>query len=356
MRTFYLLRDEKANISMDFLTAIAVIIIAFVFAVSVLSSIITPYSGYSKELYPTADRAVTLLVEDEGYWESENNDGKNWEDIWVSQNYSDVKKIGLLSQSSDEEQNLDGYKISALMHPISDIEGTWEYPVNSTTYLERENASGAIGLSQYNYYLQIRPLDENSYNKTAADQRATETVGDSGDVVSVVRYSIFNNMIFNDFDGDNFFGSYNPKKVVFVIRYEDFDIIKYFGMLKFSISNWNVIDNNGAIQNIEISDKIKNNATQFGIRLTGEDLDLWKNNESFIVSNTTTSIGMPIENSTDYVTIEISEQTLDEKLPGWSQTQEFYIQMNVDKIEIMDNGVTWFNSDTYPVKIVLWVW
>lgn len=356
MRTFYLLRDEKANISMDFLTAVAVIIIAFVFAVSVLSSIITPYTGYSKELYPTADRAVALLIENEGYWDSGNNDGKNWEEIWGSQNYSDVKKIGLLARRSDEEQNLDGYKISTLMHPISDNKGTWEYPVNSTTDLEIENASRAIGLSRYDYYLQIRPLDENSYNKTAADQRATETVGDSGDVVSVVRYSIFNNIIFNDFDGYKFFGSYNPKKVVFVIRYEDFDTIKYFGMLKFSISNWNVIDNNGAIQNIEISDKIKNNATQFGIRLTGEDLDLWKNNESFILSNTSTSIGMQIENSTDYVTIEISEQTLDEKLPDWSQTQEFYIQMNVDKIKIKDEGVTWFEIETYPVKIVLWVW
>ncbi len=352
----YLTWNEKGNISMDFLTAVAVIVIAFIFAVNVISGIITPYSGYSNELYPAADRSLTLLIENEGYWGRGDIEGQNWEDIWASQNYSDVKKIGLLSCRSGEEKILDRYKISTFMHTISDIEGAWEYPANSTTDSERENASRAIGLGRYNYYLQIRPLDENSYNKTAADQRATEMVGDSGDVVSVVRYSNFNNILFKDFDGSNLFGSYSPKKILFIIENENFDAIKSFGMLKFSITNWNLIDNNGNIQNIEISDKINNNATQFGVRLTGEDLDLWKNNESFIVLNKTTSISMPIENSTDYVTIEIPDQTLYEKLPGWDQTQEFYIQMNVDKIEILDIGVTWFTSETYPVKIVLWVW
>jgi collagenase-like PrtC family protease len=69
---------------------------------------------------------------------------------------------------------------------------------------------------------------------------------------------------------------------------------------------------------------------------------------------------MPIQNSSDYVTIEIPVKTLNEKLPGWNETLEFYIQMNVDKLELKDTGVTWFNSDlggkTYSVKTVLWVW
>ena len=360
MRTFYLLRDEKANISMDFLTAVAVIIIAFVFAVSVLSSIITPYSGYSKELYPTADRAVTLLVEDEGYWESEDGEGTDWEDVWNGQNYSDVEKIGFLSSRSDKEKTLNGYKIFPLMHPISDIDGTWEYPVSSTPDLERENASRAIGLGRYNYYLQIRPLDENFYNITVADQRATEAVGDRGDVVSVVRYSILNYKIFEDFDGGSLYGSIKQKKVLFIIGYEDFDIIKSSGMLKFSITNWNVIENNGNILNIEISDEIKNNATQFGELLTGEYFDMWKNNESFFIKNTSPSISMSIQNSTDCVTIEIPEQTFNEKLPGWENNPEIYIQMDLDKLEIKESGATYFSTDSYakmyPAKIILWVW
>jgi len=356
MRSFYLTGDEKGNISMDFLTAVAVILIAFIFALNVISSMITPYSGYSKELYPAADRAVMLLIENEGYWDSECGDGTNWEDIWDSQNYSDVEKIGFLSPGSDGEKTLDGYKIFTLMHPISGIDGAWEYPVSSTLEPERKNASRAIGLGRYNYYLQIRPLDINSYNVTVADQRATETVGDRGDVVSVVRYSMLNNRLFEDFNGSSLHGSYKPRKILFVIRYEDFDMIKFCGKLRFSINNWNVTDNKGEIQNIEIANEMKNNATIFGERLAGEEFEMWKNNEYFFLKNTSTSISMPIQNSTDYVTIEIPEQTFNERLPGWDQNPEIYIQMNVDKLEIKDSGVTWFNTDSSPVKIVLWVW
>ena len=356
MRSFYLTEDEKGNISMDFLTAVAVILIAFIFALNVISSMITPYSGYSKELYPAADRAVTLLIENEGYWDSQYGDGKNWEDIWDRKNYSDVEKIGFLSLRSDDNKALNGYKVFTLMHPISDIDGAWEYPVSSTLESERDNASRAIGLGRYNYYLQIRPLDKNSYNITVADQRATETVGDRGDVVSVVRHSILNNRLFKDFDGGSLYGSYEPRKILFVIGYEDFDMIKFCGKLRFSISNWNVTDNNGEIQNIEIAHEIKNNATKDGEPLTGEEFDMWKNNEYFFLENTSTSITMPLQNSTDHVIIEIPEQTFNDRLPGWDQNPEIYIQMNVDKLGIKNSGVTWFNTDSSPVKIVLWAW
>jgi len=203
MRSFYLLRDEKANISMDFLTAVAVIIIAFIFAVSVLSSIITPYSGYSKELYPTADRAVTLLVEDEGYWECDGGEGTDWEFKWNysgNYNYSNVTKIGLLD--SNEKNTLDPGKINTIM----ENQGSWwEYPVSSSSGPELDNASRAMGLGRYNFYIQIRPLNESKYNVSAANQRATEMVGDKGDVVSVVRYSRMNQLDLDDFNGANFF-------------------------------------------------------------------------------------------------------------------------------------------------------
>lgn len=317
---------------------------------------ITPYSGYSKELYPTADRALTLLIENEGYWDGEYGDGTNWEDIWDSQNYSDVKKIGFLSPGSDDKKALNGYTIYTLMHPIGDIDGAWEYPVSSTLESERKNASRAIGLGRYNYYLQIRPLDKNSYNITIADQKATETVGDRGDVVSVVRYSMLDNRLFQEFDGGCLYGSYKPRKILFVIGYEDFDMIKFCGKLRFSISNWNVTDNKGEIQNIELAYEIKNNATISGECLAGKEFDMWKNNEYFFLENTSTNITMPIQNSTDHVTIEIPEQTFNERLPGWDQNPEIYIQMNVDKLDIKDSGVTRFNTDSYPVKIILWVW
>ena len=126
MRSFYLTGDEKGNLSMDFLTAVAVILIAFIFALNVISSMITPYSGYSKELYPAADRAVTLLIENEGYWDSEYGDGTNWEDIWDSQNYSDVEKIGFLSHMSGNEKYLNSaIKSGEFLIEAQDADGAW---------------------------------------------------------------------------------------------------------------------------------------------------------------------------------------------------------------------------------------
>ena len=354
MRIFYLPRDEKANISMDFLTAVAVIIIGFVFAVSVLSSMITPYSGYSKELYPTADRAVTLLVEDEGYFNSGYDEGTDWESKWNNNN-SNVKKIGF--QESKEKNNLDSLKIESLMKPQLNW---WEYPVDATSKAELDNASRAMGLGRYNFYMQIRPIDESNYNVDDADGRAIEVVGDKGDIVSVVRYSMLDEKSFADFDGGNLYGSYEPKKVLFGIERKDFPIIETGGRLKFSISNWTVINENGNIQKLEIDDEMKNNKTVNAITLKGINFDMWKNNGTFDISDTSASINMPIQNSSDYVTIEIPIQTFDEILPGWNTSEEIFIQMNVDKLEIKDTGVTWFDSasggKTYSVKTVLWVW
>ena len=248
MRSFYLIEDEKANISMDFLTAVAVIAIAFIFAVSVLSNIITPYSGYSKELYPTADRAVTLLVEDEGYWECDDVEGTDWEFKWNysgNYNYSNVTKIGFLD--SKETNTLDPGKINTIMENRS---SWWEYPVSSSSGPELDNASRAMGLGRYNFYIQIRPLNESKYNVSAANQRATEMVGDKGDVVSVVRYSRMNQLDLDDFDGANIFGDQNLLKPLFGLDNNNFSYILSNGGLEFTVAN--ISDPSPEISNILI--------------------------------------------------------------------------------------------------------
>ena len=105
---------------------------------------------------------------------------------------------------------------------------------------------------------------------------------------------------------------------------------------------------------------MKNNKTVNAITLKGINFDMWKNNTPFNISDTSASINMPIQYSSDYVTIEIPVQTFNEKLPGWNTTEEIFIQMNIDILEIKGTGVTWFNSNlggkTYPVRSTLWVW
>jgi len=364
MRTFYLLKDEKANISMDFLTAVAVIIIAFVFAVSVLSSIITPYSGYSKELYPTADRAVTLLVEDEGYFDSGYDEGTDWESFWYLENYSDIKKIGF--RENMDYNTLCSKKISSIMTPHDEKNQTWwEYPISSISNPELDNASRAMGFDRFNFYMQIRPVDENNFNVSSANQNAKDIVGDKGDVVSVVRYSMLNHNSFGDFDGAYLLGKDGPTKALFAVEYEDLYVVRNRGGLSFSISNWTMDEGDtGVIQNIQIDDEVnkKGDSVDTLDMLDGTEFNISINGVLFpIVPSSSISIGLDVPNSNDKVNFFIPIETFNGAIPDWDTPgKTLYFQINIKNLEVADPGVTWFNTtfidEYYPVKTTVWVW
>jgi len=359
MRSFYLTGDEKANVSMDFLTAIAVIIIAFVFAVSTLSSMITPYSGYSKELYPTADRAVTLLVEDEGYFDSDYDEGTNWEAKWNS-NYSNVKKIGFLE--SKEKNTLDSRKIETIM----ENKGTWwEYPVSSPSGLEYDNASRAMGLGRYYFYIQIRPLDESKFNVNDANQSAIDMVGDKGDVATVVRYSVLNEYRFGDFDGSKLLGLIHPTRPLFGLDYENFTVIRKDGGLRFSVFNWTIDEGKvGVIKSINIGDEqdIQGDDIKNAISLKVSEFNISKNHSQITFADpNSNNIGLDVEYSSDLITFFIPDTTFNNHLPDWDREGNLLlVQVEVGFMGVNETGTTWFNmsssGDTYPVKSTLWVW
>jgi hypothetical protein len=359
MRIFNLPRDEKANISMDFLTAVAVIIIAFVFAASVLSSMITPYSGYSKELYPTADRAVTLLVEDEGYWESDIDEGTDWETEW-NDNYSNVKKIGFLE--SKETNTLDSGKIEIIMKN----KGTWwEYSIYSPSNPELDNASRAMGLGRYNFYIQIRPLDESKFNVTAANQCAIDMVGDRGDVATVVRYSVLNENRFGYFDGSKLKGLVSPTRPIFGVDYENFSEIRSDHGLRFFIFNWTIDEGNvGVIKSINIGDEqdIQGDDIKNAISLKVSEFNIEKNyNPITFEDPNSNNIGLDVEEPSDIITFFIPISTFNYHLPDWdNEGNLLLIQVEVGFMRVNETGTTWYNmsssGDTYPVKSTLWVW
>jgi len=349
MRSFYLLRDEKANISMDFLTAVAVIIIAFIFAVSVLSSIITPYSGYSKELYPTADRAVTLLVEDEGYWECDGGEGTDWEFKWNysgNYNYSNVTKIGLLD--SNEKNTLDPGKINTIM----ENQGSWwEYPVSSSSGPELDNASRAMGLGRYNFYIQIRPLNESKYNVSAANQRATEMVGDKGDVVSVVRYSRMNQLELVGFDGATISGNQDLSKPLFGLDNNNFSYILSNGGSEFTVAN--ISGPSTEISNILIGIELN---SEYEITpsydLQNDEFEIYKNGNL-------TTLPVSVSAVSDIIKINIPIDSIN-KIENWGYADFFYIQLNGDDLMAIEPGITFFSSNSkieeFSLKTTIWVW
>ncbi|MBC2748212.1 MAG: hypothetical protein HF975_14670 [ANME-2 cluster archaeon] len=341
MRSFHLTEDEKANISMDFLTAVAVIVIAFIFAVSVLSSIITPYSGYSKELYPTADRAVTLLVEDKGYWECDDGEGTDWEFKWNysgNYNYSNVTKIGLLD--SNEKNTLDPGKINTIM----ENQGSWwEYPVSSSSGPELDNASRAMGLGRYNFYIQIRPLNESKYNVSAANQRATEMVGDKGDVVSVVRYSRMNQLDY---------GTMSLEKPLFGLDNNNFSYILSNGGIEFTVANLSIIpDHSQTISDISIGIGLNHESEiTHSHDLQNDVFEIYKNGNL-------TTLPVSVSEVSDIIKINIPINTIN-NIDNWESADLFYVQLNGDNLMASQPGITFFSSNStieeFSSKTTIW--
>jgi hypothetical protein len=351
------MREEKAMVSIDFLTGVGVLLMAFLFASYTISSVMTPYSGYSKELYPAADRAATLLVRDPGYWTDGNDYGTEWNAVW-DDNQSYVRKIGLVK--SDGNNLIDSRKLNVFMQNHSGIEediSWWEYPTSSTEPEELENVSRALGLGRNNFYIQIRPVNESLINVSKANAAAIDAVGEQSDVVAVARLATTEHTTFGQFDGADLLGHVSPTKILIMIEPEDFDLIT--NGITFSISNWIFGDgtNESVYQWIKMGDEISASyELKDSKKLKEGNYTVCKNGV-----NVTDSVAFSF-NKTDTLGFFIPKSTLDYSLPEMCTSgNAVFLQLNVNSnVEIKDDGYTLFCSSKktkgYPVKMTLWTW
>ncbi len=351
------MREEKAMVSIDFLTGVGVLLMAFLFASYTISSVMTPYSGYSKELYPAADRAATLLVRDAGYWTDGNDYGTEWNTVW-NENQTYVRKIGLIK--SDGNNTIDSRKLNVFMQEHTDVSGNiswWEYPTSSTDPAELENVSRTLGLGRNKFYIQIRPVNESLINVSGANAAAIDAVGEQSDVVAVTRLATTELTTFGQFDGADLLGHVNPTKILLVLEPEDFDLIT--NGITFSISNWIFDDGNNesVFQWIKIGDEI-NAAYELkdSNMLKDDDYTVFKNGV-----NVTDSVSF-LFNKTDILEFFIPLETLDSFIPDrYSSGKPIYMQLNVkSEVEVSNEGMTKFSNTKrliiYPVKMTLWTW
>lgn len=349
-------KDERAVISIDFLTGVGVLMIAFLFAAYTISNVMTPYTGYSKELYPNADRAASLLIEDEGYWSDGVNYGTEWNTVWET-NQTSVKKIGL--RKDDENNKIDSRKLDAFMqkHPgIYEDEAWWEYPISSTDSTELDNVSRALGLGRYNFYLQVRPVNESLINVAEANTAARDAIGVSGDVTGVTRLRVVKQTTFGDFDGNYLYGHVSPTKVLIVIEPQIFDIIAQG--IEFSINNWTFEGTNESeYQWIKVGNDINKAYELFNSKQLLSDEYNFSKNEIEV-----STVGNVPFNDTDKLEFFIPRSTLDTCMPGWyTSGKDIYLQINVkSKVFIRYDGQTYYSNTIktikYPVKMTLWTW
>ena len=180
-----MIRNDNASVTIDLMFAIILVISAMIGALMIMPNISHEDKDWRIKQYMTATRATDNLVQNLG--ESE------WEDEWKSGNYSNVTNIGLVYRGTDTttmHKVLDEEKVKILMGPGYDSSVInikwWEFPNSTTSTAERENATRALGLTGYNFYMQIHPVGQLEFNSTPLETNLSNVKGTHLNTVSVV--------------------------------------------------------------------------------------------------------------------------------------------------------------------------
>lgn len=341
---------------MDFITSIGVLLMAFLFAVYTISGVMTPFGGYSKALYPEADRVSSLLIEDEGYWTDGHDAGTDWNAVWPAEP-DHVKKIGF--RKSQNTSLIDTRKLLFMQEHKKPAKGSWwEFPSPTTNQQELDNVSRALGLERYQFYMQVRPLDKSTFNTAEADAGARYLVDGKDDVVAVTRLVMVEHTTFGDFNGSIIAG-HSENDFLITIETSEFDVIK--DGISLTISKWM---GNGSFENLKIGDFINSNyeITSSGGHSSGSLDNDGKWYYVYLNGANITDSGEVIINNSNTVRYFMPESTVRNFIPDWDTSgRNLYIEMSFKgDIYITDEGETLFSATektyTYPAKITLWVW
>lgn len=159
-------KNTDAMVGIDFIVALVLLIAVVILAVMIMPSMSHEDRDWRIKQYMTATRASDNLVQTTG--------GEGWENVWDT-NYSNVSTIGLIYVGAEgpKKKVLDYNKIKKLMGtPYKDNElSWWEFPGPSTSVSEQDNASRALGLSGFNFYMRLHPigLDIADFNSTVIE-------------------------------------------------------------------------------------------------------------------------------------------------------------------------------------------
>ncbi len=156
---YKIIREDKAIANIDLMFAIVLVIAAVWMAILIMPNLSQEDRSWRNKQYMTAVRASDNLVRDEG--------AAGWAGNWTPPDYAGVTKIGFVNDSLTPNV-LNETKIIALMDQ-GDPTGTgtaglpwWEFNTSAISQEERINATQALGLKGYNFYMQLHPVGFNN--------------------------------------------------------------------------------------------------------------------------------------------------------------------------------------------------
>jgi hypothetical protein len=148
------LENDDASVNIDVIFAITIVIGVVIIAIQTMPTMSHEDRDWRIKQYMAVTRATDSLVQDGG----------------ESGNYSNITKIGLVYIKDDMpiKKVLDIEKVRALMgggyKNNSDNVTWWEFPLPDTAIQDRDNFTRMLGLSGYNFYIQLHPVGLKSFD------------------------------------------------------------------------------------------------------------------------------------------------------------------------------------------------
>jgi hypothetical protein len=167
------LDDRAVVVGLDLMIAMVLVLAAVMLAILIMPSMSHEDRSWRIKQYMAATRASDNLVQDESQ--------EGWVANWTPPNYKNVTKIGFVY--AGKPKVLNQTKIDAMMAINFDdvINGTglpwWEFPnftkLPNEQKIEQENATRALGLDGYNFYMRLYPVGLKNFNYSRVEINLT---------------------------------------------------------------------------------------------------------------------------------------------------------------------------------------
>ena len=163
MAKMNVIENDSAIVNIDLMAALIIVMSIIAVAIYSIPTISYNDKDWRSKQYIYTIRVTDSMVQDEG--------DPLWEINWISGNYSGVEKIGFLyinNNSKPEKKVLNIEKIKALMGNGYKDNSTnttwWEFPSPDNNLSVIDDASRALGLTGYSFYIQLHPVGLANFN------------------------------------------------------------------------------------------------------------------------------------------------------------------------------------------------
>ena len=320
-----MLKDERGQLSIDFLVGISLFILALLFMAHFIPGMFVPFQTETIDLNSVAYRTSVILVEDPGWWDNES--GPDWGEDWENQSIEEVRRVGLAIDK--EHPNMLPNKFDNMSKTKSFKNKT---QINDATLTRKLGLYRIIGDNPIDYGYNITIVDSDKNILAARGEIPPEY----GDVVSMKRIVSVNRTGYGYLLEGNISGSDKPTKAL--IKINSSNVYNFTREdLTFKITNFNLTEAGSMYQGTKVSHNVKSNAS-VGLKLDAPKT-LSGISDGYVSVNYSTpkykiNTNMDINSQKDLLIVTIKTAAWANNGINTTGVADIFIEIQVSKIKV----------------------